>query len=360
MIQRTCLREPDSIVLTQIAAAAGAAGHSVALGFRDFVPSALGLIWSSLAKQYTAENVRHVFSAKDAPQSTEEYKSLRLILVHDPRVVNPICWNLAVRSQLVGDADGPAPTILFRCDSGSPPDQPLPTLVLDAHQEEIADLQSWHLQRTLNEWERHDLDRPVGGVTVDRRLRGALFTEAASWSVDKTRLQEMLVVEALLVGSRVLRLAAGVSDSAHDHSAQLDDYERVHGLLDRLVGKTPDDLVETVAVAMVRRANVYLEAMQWQSQASCSRETLSEFSYDTDQITRRELTDLGNVRSREVRSVIEYIQRLSHPQRSQQLDRIGLVRELPEGWAWPESDALQAIRPYLRTWTPKQVISHFH
>ena len=73
-------------------------------------------------------------------------------------------------------------------------------------------------------------------------------------------------------------------------------------------------------------------------------------------VTRRQLSDLGNVRSRLVRRLVAFLQR--RPDGGQRFQRMGLVRRPPEGDAW-RTARIDDLIGYLRPWTTKQVRVRF-
>jgi hypothetical protein len=69
------------------------------------------------------------------------------------------------------------------------------------------------------------------------------------------------------------------------------------------------------------------------------------------------VADLGNVQSRLVRRLIEYLQR-HQPGGYEQFGRMGLIRRPPVRETWT-SASIDSLRGYLRPWSAKQVRTHF-
>ena len=73
-------------------------------------------------------------------------------------------------------------------------------------------------------------------------------------------------------------------------------------------------------------------------------------------ITRREIADLGNVRSRIVRQLIGFLQR--QPDGYERFEAMGLVRRPPSRNSYGAM-TVDELTAYLRPWSAKQVRTHF-
>ena len=79
-------------------------------------------------------------------------------------------------------------------------------------------------------------------------------------------------------------------------------------------------------------------------------------SGNRDLITRREVADLGNVRSRLVRHLVEFLRRRNDGY--ERFQRMGLVRRPPPRESLAENRCRDLVN-VLRPWTAKQVRTHF-
>jgi hypothetical protein len=113
---------------------------------------------------------------------------------------------------------------------------------------------------------------------------------------------------------------------------------------------------------MVARANVYLQLKISELNADDNPFRVSGFGMPLRSqggqglVTRREIADLGNVRSRLVRQLVEYIRRRSDGY--ERFHRMGLVRQPLPRAHWHGNDIATLI-DCLRPWTAKQVRTHF-
>ena len=116
---------------------------------------------------------------------------------------------------------------------------------------------------------------------------------------------------------------------------------------------------------MVSRANVYLSVKYggapdgqspFPAEDSAGSIDIRGERPPRELITRREIADLGNPRSRIVRRLIAFLQR--HADGYERFRRLGLVRRLAEREAWRRAEVSDLIA-CLRSWTYKQVRTHF-
>jgi len=120
---------------------------------------------------------------------------------------------------------------------------------------------------------------------------------------------------------------------------------------------------DRLATIMVGRANVYLAARA----GEIRRYDISPFGpYDDnhdrrdrpgrDLITRRELCDLGNVRSGIVRQLVDYLHQGADGY--EWYCQMGLVRRAANRGEW-STTSLDSLVANLRPWSEKQVRTHF-
>jgi hypothetical protein len=175
----------------------------------------------------------------------------------------------------------------------------------------------------------------------------------------------------------VLRHAAGgtINDNV---TVNIADFAYVHALVGRVAARAPDGHSDPLASAMVWRGNLYSEMRADRLKAPKMTVRIDEspagsVTEASEEITRLELVDLGDVKSRVVREIIEYLAAEYTDDTTEQSEAglkpttrrgwlivIGLVRELPDGWQWPEEDVVETIRRLLVKWTPKLVRTRFH
>ena len=169
------------------------------------------------------------------------------------------------------------------------------------------------------------------------------------------------IAGALVEGAALLRSVAG--QTSGDLATTLGDYEFVRDLLCSAAVRPNRELCEPLALNMINRTNVYLSVKLGRDRGNPFR-VADEDGYrrsrsnslKRDAITRRELADLGNVNSRLVQSLIDYLQNADE----------GYARYLQMGCTgapvpernWKRVPARDLSRR-LKGWSVKQVRTHF-
>jgi hypothetical protein len=147
--------------------------------------------------------------------------------------------------------------------------------------------------------------------------------------------------------------------------ANLEDYELVRNVLRSLTADTSSTVQDPLAADMINRANVYLSARFGHGQNTLTEAELERLEYldkyggnpaRRELITRRELADLGNVRSAIVIGLIEQLQRFGRGRDA--FLRMGIVGAQVSDRVWKRSSARELARR-LRPWWVKQVRGHF-
>jgi hypothetical protein len=142
--------------------------------------------------------------------------------------------------------------------------------------------------------------------------------------------------------------------------AGVGDYELVRTILQTSLVAGADEAHDPLAADMVARSNIYLSV-------KCTGGSENPFGGDLSMaehserpprelVTRKEVADLGNVRSRTVRRLIEFLKH--QPDGYERFRRMGLVRRPPEPEAWRTAE-VDALNAYLRPWSAKQLRTHF-
>jgi hypothetical protein len=179
-------------------------------------------------------------------------------------------------------------------------------------------------------------------------------------------------LRGLLAGSALLQRILASSDAWNEIVPSSEDFGRVYSLLQGPAVGVPEEAGDHLLVAMVGRANLYLERAPYLEEAARTargegfkrgregfESRVSQRSYRAAErdrgISRRELADLGNVRSELLKSLIDDVVK------SRQIERIrsmGLVRDLAEE-RWRQGIGEEELRSMLVHWTMKQVITRF-
>jgi hypothetical protein len=177
-----------------------------------------------------------------------------------------------------------------------------------------------------------------------------------------SRLRDRQVLQSLLIGAALVRSLRQDCEGPTDVTLSAEDYQLVRSLLQTPAVVAADETYDPLAADMVGRANVFM-SVKYADYAENDNPFYSG-GWDSDRgnrpgrelITRRELTDLGNVRSRMVRQLIGFLQRQADGY--ERFGRMGLARQPPDGHAWARA-AVDDLIGYLRPWSAKQVRTHF-
>jgi hypothetical protein len=203
-----------------------------------------------------------------------------------------------------------------------------------------------------------DADFP-SSVEYDARLESVL----RPCSSDGVGLgfSEQRIVEALVEGAALLRSTA--NQDSDNLLTTLADYEFVRRLLCSPVVRPNREFCEPLAADMIHRANVYLSVKLGGDRRNPFRvddedayRPSRSSSLKRDAITRRELADLGNVHSRMMVTLIEYLQRADNGYT--RYVQMGCTGESIPEIRWRRLPARDLARR-LKSWSLKQVRTHF-
>ena len=353
-------RRPVSATLSELAISAGIAGHSLALCFRDFPAPVLCELWRHCTNSLAADEVYHVRTPTDARRLASRMGNVRLVLVHVPRLHNPTAWSLRMSLPGYGQRVS-CPAIFTNSVPDEPDEDPRATLVLQGNPDECQALAEWLVRfggRLV--WPDIADELQIGADAALRHVLrpGALGGRSGTWH---TRDQEVL--RGLLAGACLLRSPRGDSQPDANLTVTVEDYDRIRKLLLSSIVSAASESCDPLAVAMVDRANVYLTVKY--SPEPVEQNPFYADDYDIhvhgrtprrDLVTRREIADLGNIRSRTVRKLVEYLRR--QPDGHERLRRMGFRRRPPKPEDWRRF-SIEDLVARLQSWTPKQVRTHF-
>ena len=350
------------VLLGEFALATGLAGNSMALCYDGFSGTVLCQIWNRLARRVDAGRVVHVRTQSDVNKIAKSIRGAPLVVVHAARLHGVLSWAV----QMNNTPTGPKPLIVCQGVPDGLDEGPGPAIVLrggGGRQSESALHSLFHQQPTI--W-----NSPAEGSTTDVQIPCWLLPLTQPTSSEDFRgphrLRDRLALEALVRGARAHRqLEDTLCVSEESLDVEPRDYEMVRGLLQSPLIASADEAVDPLAVAMVNRANVYLE-MKYMPELW---EEYPIFRLDGDPlgrlrgsrtrqelITRREIAELGNVRSQLMRHIVDSLKQL--PNGHALFQRMGLVGRPPSATAWSSVSA-SALMGSLRRWSYKQVRRHF-
>ena len=355
-ISQTVPPKPASATLCELAIAAGVAGRSVSLCLQDFPAPLLCQLWKYCTQYAGLMGVRHVRSQADIRKLAEQVSRVRLALVFSPQLRHHASWAVQMATpEEEGRNSRPA---LFCCGGeGDSEDDPGATLILRGDPSEHVALERWLLlpDSELPDW---DVVPPDLDVQIDPRVSAALLPDSGSGG-SLGRLRDRLLVQALVVGTSLARILRQDGMVPGTLIANVEDYALVRTLLRTRLVAGADEAHDPLAADMVGRANVYMAVKSsGGSDNPFGNDSMADQSTrrPRELITRREAADLGNVRSRTVRRLIEFLQRQDDGY--ERFRRMGLVRRPLEQEAWREA-RVDALAAYLRSWSAKQIRVHF-
>ncbi len=356
-------RKPVSVILGEMAIAAGIAEHSLTLCYRDYPAPLLCEQWKYFARSVDADAVHHVHGQADVRKIAERIDGLRLIFVHSPSHHHATVWSVQMAG-LDGEAPHPRPTVFSCGDAVETDEDPGATLLLRCDMEERQAITRWLIagNRLAPGWANA---ASTLQVDVDSGYLGEAVLADDSNERSLVTFRERTVLQGLLAGARLMRRSPGDDSNNGALGATVADYELVRAYLQSAIIGPVDDPCDSLAVDMVNRANVYL-AVKFGDDGSKRNpfyepdQTVTRQTADANApqplITRREIADLGNRRSGMVRRFIEYLQETGDGYR--QYLKMGLNGRVPERDAWRRQSAA-SLAALLRSWSVKQVRTHF-
>jgi hypothetical protein len=365
---------PAMIALPMLGMLGGSCGEPVSLLAIDYPPEVVCAVQRFLLTHLRDGQVLEIFGRSDLSRLVQADGDEIVLVIVDPHrarssVGQGVLWSIARRR------GGRSPAVLLASESGLA-DSPAAMLAIRRSTDDLARIQDWLL--------RHSSPDPRIGAyftrsagstfTVDFARLAAVIAPGdgpAIWQARSVRSLETL--RGLLAGSALLRRILASSDACQEIVPSGEDYGRVYSLLQGPAVGVPEEAGDHLLVAMVRRANLYLERAPYLEEAArraCGKgfkqgregfeSRMIPRSYRASErdrgISRRELADLGNVRSELLKSLIDDVVK------SEQIGRIrsmGLVRDLAEERC-RQGIGQEELRSMLVHWTMKQVITRFH
>ena len=357
-------RKPDIVVLGELALAAGLTGQSITLCCDEFPAHMISELWAHHLLGLAPRQAVHVRTLADVRRFEKEPWSVRLVLVHNPRLHVTTGWTI----RMLGAAPGtPVPAVFCRAVPGDVEDDPGATLVVRCRPALVEDAVRWLQQRDRQTPEIGARIDDQDGVLddVDQLLDRVCGVGSARSQKSADRLRDRRVLRGLISGAHLLRQTDEGDDRGEATEDILEDYERVRLLLRRVTAATPDDPQDGLVADMVSRSNVFLDVKFGDNQSDRNPFRPENLAYWLDRtddrpprepIIRREVADLGHVGSGTVRRLIEYLQQA--PGGYDRFLRMGLARGRPDPDSWRRQPA-GTLAALLRSWSYKQVRTHF-
>ena len=355
-------KAPSTVRLGELAIAAGMAGFPVTVCYQEFPAPELSQVWKYYIRSVRASEVHHIHTQRDLNKLPERLAEVRIVLIHVPRLHIPTAWSIQLMEPT--DAEGgPCPAMLSRFVPDDLDEEPGATLVLRGTAQETATIGRWLATRGNAD---HGRLLPPGPMSVEfpAWLSSVLSPNPRPIGRGRRQFRELQILRGLVAGACVLRSAGDGEGATPTGTVSRDDYESVRRLLQSPILLPADVACDPLATDMVNRANVYLAAKSGEVR-QCGSPFLGQEYDEVDHengrpgrelVTRREVADLGNVRSGIVRRLVEYLHQGADGY--QWYCRMGLVRRPPDRNAWSTATPA-SLAANLRLWSLKQVRTHF-
>jgi hypothetical protein len=330
-------------------------GYPIHIVFQDYPPSLIAELFRRLIAWVEKKAVVSVFGPNDFRQLAASLENIRLVLLFDQKLLVKTCWLLDLHRKPGLSGRGPSP-VLFTCQAATAAGEaPGASIVLHGCSPHVKSLEAWLESDTPWEKSLPELAQPA--ITFDPPLLHLLPDQTTVPGLQVLGFREREILRSLLVGAAVFRKdQEGVPDNLWRVSHQ--DYHAVHKALQSAATRTADEHFDPLALAMVRRANAYLLMKTHQQEKREARtDGTDDAAPDERNITRREITNLGNIRGQTVQSLLDYL--LQQGKAGLQIfSTIGTNRRLKENDDWPFRDATQLAK-LLLPWGPKQTRTRF-
>lgn len=367
---------PHAIRLGRLAIAAGLAGYSVSLVYHGFAAPLLAEVWKHHAQEVGEKEAIYIANRGHlrqltlhdkalATQSTSDNKaaaSPKLFFIRTAQLLNEMAW--AAGLCRVGAADKTMIRPVVFAITGANDDGDAPGARLDLYASPAAEQKiiSWLQQVKKDETVRLPMLHTAVEVNFPEAIDKLCWpTPPGSDAAGIFRLRDCQVFRALLAGACVLRhLDCGRPPTAVTIlTVSADDYETVHTLLQSRLVRPADELYDPLAAAMVARANEYLKMRHDQGQSrKPGRADGDSSSYHPRKLTRNDLCDLGEPNSQANRHLITFLLK-DEKKGFSRFRELGLVRQLSKEEGWPGPNTVKKLAPLLRSWSYKQVRTHF-
>lgn len=356
----TSIHKPDSVAFGELAIAAGLSGRPVALCFSESAAAIDCELLTCFAQLTGPSQVLHVHSQADVTKLRKSVGSWRLVVVHSLRLFNTVAWTV----QTHGSETSARPTIFSRIVPTSADDVPTPLLVLRNTPYELASIIRWLMAGSPQQAVLPS-GSPANGINFDPTLDPVTMPNHLPNGRGPARLRDCQLLAALMHGACLTGNAANSPGPTDVVTCGPHEYERVRRLLQSPLVNTSDEPVDQLAVEMVNRTNAFLELkcdpeFYYAHPTLCGRgdTVYRQSGSHTHQelVSRREITDLGNVHSQLVKQAVDWLRR--RPDGYNRFRRMGLVRQPPIESAFMKSEP-QRLTMMLRSWSPKQVRTQF-
>jgi hypothetical protein len=191
---------PTSVVLGELAIAAGLVGESVTITC-DFAANTICQIWRYYTQALGASNVIHAREKKDIKDFGSRLTDVRAVFVYSPRMHQDVAWPI----QMAGSGlMSPRPAVFCGFQHQEPDADPGLTLPLTNDESEVA---------AVHTWASDEVDRLTAEVeapsSIDYDVRLAAALHPSAFKPVRIGYRELRIAGALVEGAALLRSVAG-------------------------------------------------------------------------------------------------------------------------------------------------------
>jgi hypothetical protein len=298
------------------------------------------------------ENVFSVFGLRDFHQLASKLDVVRLVLVFDPKQLVKTCWLLDMNRSAADKAHKSSPALFSCLATSAAGDLPGATLVLHGYSPKIKSLETWLEQDA--DWLSLPDDSPLPAVEFPPCL-APLVASGNVRPEPPLGLRDRQILKGLLAGAALVQ--KGQENDAR-LLVELEVYRAVYKALQSTATQPVDEVFDPLALAMVRRTNVFLAMKTKSDEPKIARtDAGTDEGQEQRTTTRREIADLGNTRGPTVKSLVEFLLRQG-AEGLKKFCTIGTNRAIEKKEGWPSQDVQQLVR-LLLPWGPKQVRTRF-
>lgn len=354
---------PDSVVLCELAIAAGITGTALTVCFDSFPAVVLSELWGYCIRGVTTPAVLRVRGQRDLKTLEERMEVIRIVLVDSERLLAETQW--AIQMEATASVPGdPLPAVLCNLAPNVPENLPGATMILHGRGTELSAITGWRRHVSTVDSSPVEVGVPRR-VIVDPSVLSAIARfEQAALSTTEQQIMAEQILRGLLAGASLLRSSQDSASGPTDITITPNDYGFVRERLQRPIVGSTDVECDALAVDMVQRMNIYLRIRFGRDTSPddpiwASTEEYRQLDRGAGRkppVTRREIADLGNTKSGLIRRLVTSLKQADGGYG--QFGRLGLARRPPPESDWSQASP-DALARYLKPWSVKQVRTHF-
>ena len=354
------------LLLGELGIKAGQAGKPVGLTLRDFPAEIQAEIWKLLTYELDHREVMNVFSQADLGKALNGIEKIRAVIMHSTR-----SWNFAVENlvELRRATKIPLPVVLS-CYKRQSIESPGATLLV-TYQSEckktieemlIVHHDSRQCEGEEREGKTNDKETSIPKIST-RRLMRAISGVFKTGS--KLSLRNYKILDGLITGAVLKSFECTQEENVEKIEATPEHYKLVRALLSCSLLENIHAQHDQLTLTMLKRANLYLATAElvrpkkpkFARDGDTSTTSQNQVDRHAGTITRRELTELGNLNSKTLKDLVGYAVKCAD---KSALKSLGLPAPLIESVCnGALADNCKLTLSKITSWTEKQIRTRF-